>query len=230
MRDGSRISVIIPALNEEGAIGHVLDDIPAWVDEVLVVDNGSTDRTREVAAAHGARVLGEPRRGYGRACLTAMAAMEDPDVVVFLDGDHCDHPDEMPALVDPILQGRADMVIGSRILGCRELGALTPQANMGNRLACGLLWLFWRGRCTDLGPFRAISAGALESLHMVEPAHGWTIEMQVKAARQGLRVTETPVSYRRRREGKSKVSGTVKGVVMASYRILWTIFKLRLEG
>ena len=229
MRNGARISVIIPALNEEGAIGHVLDDIPTWVDEVLVVDNGSTDRTSEVAVAHGARALREPRKGYGHACLTGMAEMKAPDVVVFLDGDYSDHPQEMDLVVDPILEDRADMVIGSRILGCRERGALTPQSNLGNRLACGLLWLFWKGRCTDLGPFRALSRSALESLEMEEPDYAWTIEMQVKAAQARMRVVEVPVSYRRR-IGKSKVSGTVKGVIMASYKILFTIFKMRLQG
>ena len=166
MRRGARIAAIIPALNEEMAIGVVLEDIPPWVDDVIVVDNASTDGTADVARVYGARVVSESRRGYGSACLAGIAALGEADIIVFLDADHSDHPDEMPQLVDPILDGRADIVIGSRVLGRAEKGALAPQARYGNGLACSLMKLFWRTCHTDLGPFRAIRASALRRLGM----------------------------------------------------------------
>lgn len=213
----------MPAFNEEASIGNVLDDIPDFVDEVIVANNGSTDGTVAIAEKRGARVVDEPRRGYGSACLAGMAAMENPDIVVYLDADYSDHPDEMGSLVDPIIEGEADMVIGSRVLGTRERGALVPQARWGNWLSCTLIRLFWGVKYTDLGPFRAISAEALEKLKMSDPDWGWTVEMQVKAARLGLKTTEVPVSYRKR-IGKSKISGTVRGVIAAGSKILYTIF------
>jgi rSAM/selenodomain-associated transferase 2/rSAM/selenodomain-associated transferase 1 len=223
MRNGYRISTIIPALNEERSLGKVLTAIPPWIDDVIVADNGSTDRTQEVALSHGARVVHEPRRGYGSACLAAMAELDCPDIVLFMDGDFSDHPDEADLLVDPIIAGNADMVLGSRVLGDHEPGALTPQAIFGNWLACKLIDLFWGVTFTDLGPFRAIRYNALQRLHMRDPDYGWTVEMQIKAARLGLSVLEVPVSYRPR-VGKSKVSGTVKGVIGAGTKILGTIF------
>ena len=223
MRNTAAITVIIPALNEQASIARVLDDIPGWVDEVIVADNGSTDRTAAIAAQHGARVVHEPRRGYGSACLKAMASMHNPDVVVFLDADYSDYPEEMASLVDPIERGETDMVIGSRVLGRREVGALTPQARFGNWLSCLLLRWFWNVRYTDLGPFRAIAAGALAHLRMRDPDYGWTVEMQVKAAKAGFSYREVPVSYRKR-IGRSKVSGTVRGVIGAGTKILGTIF------
>jgi len=223
MRDGTKIAVIIPALNEEKSIGKVISAIPGWVDDIVVVDNGSTDRTAERARDQGARVLHEPRRGYGSACLKGIERLDNPDVVVFLDGDFSDYPEEMGLLVDPVIWGKADMVIGSRVLGRREPGALTPQAMFGNWLACNLVRFFWNVGYTDLGPFRAISYPALRRLLMRDPDYGWTIEMQIKAARVGLRVQEAPVSYRRR-VGKSKVSGTVRGVIGAGIKILGAIF------
>lgn len=225
MRDNARISVIIPALDEERSIGQVLDAIPSWVDEAIVVDNGSTDGTAATANERGARVLREPRRGYGAACLTGIAGL-DPrtDVVVFLDGDFSDHPEEMDRLVDPIVADEVDLVIGSRVLGQRERGALTPQARFGNWLSCALMRLIWRHRYTDLGPFRAIGRRALLRLEMRDLDYGWTVEMQLKALRHGLRVLDAPVSYRRRVVGQSKVSGTLRGVVGAGTKILWTIF------
>jgi len=220
----AKIAVIIPAYNEVESIGRVLDDLPrAAVAQVVVVDNGSTDGTAEVARGRGAQVVREPARGYGTACLAGIAALdEDVEIVVFLDGDHSDHPEELPRLVAPIAAGRADLVVGSRILGQREPGALAPHARWGNELAVVLLrWLFGV-RFTDLGPFRAIRADALRALGMGDPDYGWTVEMQARAARAGLRVTEVPVSYRRR-IGRSKVSGTVRGSVLAGYKILTTI-------
>ena len=226
-----RISVIIPAHNEAGAIALVLAEIPVGlVREVIVVDNNSTDNTSAIARAHGATVLHETRPGYGYACLAGMAhaygrpQSEQPDIVVFLDGDHSDFPEQMPELLAPLLRGEADMVIGSRALGVREKGSLLPQQRFGNWLASRLLRLRYGGTVTDLGPFRAILAPALLALHMEDKTYGWTVEMQVKAARQGLRTVEVPVRYRKR-IGTSKVSGTMRGTIGAGYKILWTIFK-----
>jgi len=227
LRDGTSIAVVIPALDEQEAIGKVVSAIPDWIDDIVVVDNGSSDGTAEVAAAEGARVIREPRRGYGSACLAGIAALNDPDVVVFMDGDLSDYPEEVGELVAPILSGEADMVVGSRVLGRREPGALTFQARFGNLLACILLRLLWKVRYTDLGPFRAISRDALTLLEMKDPDFGWTVEMQAKAARQGLRTREVPVSYRKR-TGKSKISGTLKGSTAAGAKILFTILTLAL--
>ncbi len=226
-----RILVIIPAFNEARSIGQVVGDIPpGLVDEVVVVNNASTDETEANARAAGATVLREPRRGYGRACLRglAYAREKNPDIVVFLDGDYSDHPEEMTDLVAPILRGEADFVVGSRMRGRREPGALLPQALVGNRLACFLMRLLWGARYTDLGPFRAIRFADLLALEMEDETFGWTIEMQIKAVLAGLRYTEVPVSYRRR-VGVSKITGTVSGTVRASAKILWTIAKYGLR-
>ena len=224
MRDEATVAVIIPAFNEEPSIGKVLSAIPDWVDDVIVVDNGSTDRTAEVARGEGARIVSELRRGYGSACLAGIAALDSADIVVFLDGDFSDYPEEMALLVDPIARGEADMVIGSRTMGRREPGALTPQARFGNWLSCMLIRWFWSVSYTDLGPFRAIRHATLERLAMRDRGYGWTVEMQIKAAREGARVREAAVSYRRR-IGKSKISGTVRGVLGAGAKILSTIFR-----
>jgi len=217
------IVVVIPAYNEESAIGKVLADIPSdLVCQVVVVDNGSTDATAEVARSMGAKVVHEPRRGYGQACLTGIAALDDADIVVFLDGDYSDYPEEMPALVEPIRLDEADLVIGSRTLGQSEKGALMPQQRFGNALATWLIRLLFGVRYTDLGPFRAIRRQALERLHMVDCNFGWTVEMQIKAAQLGLRCCEIPVRYRPRL-GISKISGTLSGSLRAGYKILWTI-------
>lgn len=227
-----RILVIIPAFNEARSIGLVIRDIPGGlVDEVVVVNNASTDETEEHARAAGATVLREERRGYGNACLCgiAYARTRRPDVVVFLDGDYSDYPEEMERLVAPILTDRADFVVGSRMTGTREPGAMLPQALVGNRLACFLIRRLWGVRFTDLGPFRAIRFADLLALDMEDRTFGWTIEMQIKAVEAGLRCTEVPVSYRRR-VGVSKITGTVSGTVRASAKILWTIARYALPG
>jgi glycosyltransferase involved in cell wall biosynthesis len=223
----ARISVIIPAFDEEDAIGLVIGEIPPLVHEVIVADNGSRDRTAEVAREAGARVVSEPRRGYGRACLAGIAAADRPDVIVFLDGDHSDYPAQLVDVVVPILEGRADMVIGSRNLGRREAGAHPWHAVLGTRLCVAFMNATAGSRATDLGPFRAITADALRSLGMSDPNYGWTVEMQIKAARAGLRVVEVPVDYRPR-IGRSKVSGTVSGTVKAGTKILATIARYAL--
>lgn len=227
--------VIIPALNEEQSLPRVLGDLPA-VGRTIVVDNGSTDRTAAVAAAAGANVVQEPQRGYGAACLCGLAEIEKaigagqppPSVVVFLDGDYSDYPEHLPDLVSPILAGEADFVLGSRLLGQREAGAMPPQSVWGNRLACFLMrWLFG-ARYTDLGPFRAIDYQSLRSLGMVDRNFGWTVEMQIKARRARLRTLEVPVPYRCR-IGQSKISGTLAGTIKAGYKILFVIAKYGLR-
>lgn len=226
-----RTVVIIPACNEERSLPLVLAAIPpGCADAILVVDNGSADGTAAAAQRAGARVVAEPRRGYGSACLAGIAAAEslEPEIAVFLDADHSDHPEEMPRLLEPILSGRFDLVIGSRALGTRERGALLPQARAGNLLAVALIRLLYGHRYTDLGPFRAIRWRSLKALGMRDTGFGWTVEMQVRALRSGLRVTEVPVSYRRR-VGISKITGTVRGTLLAGKGILGTIFRLRLE-
>lgn len=219
------VDVIIPALDEELALPHVLAEIPReHVRRVVVADNGSRDRTAIVAREGGAEVVSEPRRGYGAACLKALAhlASDPPEIVVFLDGDRSDHPAELPRLIEPITHREAELVVGSRTLGRAERGSLTPQQRAGNAIACVALRLLYRARYTDLGPFRAIRWSALEALDMRDRDYGWTVEMQVKAARRGLRHAEVPVSYRRR-IGASKVSGTLRGTIGASRKILWTL-------
>ena len=223
----ARIAVVIPALNEESSIGLVIDAIPRPpVAEIIVVDNGSTDRTEAVARDAGAIVLFESRKGYGNACLVGIhqAIENGADIIVFLDGDFSDYPEELPMLIQPIIEQGYDMVIGSRMIGRREKGAMLPQALFGNWLACTLIRLFWGYRFTDLGPFRAIRADALQRMAMSDPTFGWTVEMQIKAAKLKLKSTEIPVRYRKRL-GTSKVTGTVRGTVNASVKILYTIFK-----
>ena len=220
----SIIKVVIPAQNEERAIGKVISEIPDWVSEVIVADNGSTDKTADVARKHGATVVSIPEAGYGRACLGGIAVAGTYDIMVFLDGDASDYPEDMQLLVGPIRDGEADMVIGSRVLGELEKGSLTLQQRFGNSLACWLIKLIWKHKYTDLGPFRAISKEGLEKLNMEAPTFGWTVEMQIRALKQGLRCQDAPVRYRKR-IGKSKISGTLKGVIMAGVYILGTIFK-----
>ena len=223
---GPAIDVIIPALNEERSLPLVIADLPRPpVRRIVVADNGSTDGTARAAREGGAEVVTAPRRGYGSACLAGLEHLRrtgTPEVVVFVDADYSDHPEELPELVAPILAGDADLVIGSRILGRRERGALLPQARAGNLVACLLIRFFYGQRFTDLGPFRAIRWEALERLRMSDPDFGWTAEMQVKAVRRGLRCAEVPVSYRHR-VGVSKITGTVAGTFRAGYKILWTV-------
>lgn len=220
----SRIVAIIPALDEEAAIGAVVRGVLGSVSRTIVVDNGSRDATATVARAAGAEVVSEPRRGYGQACLTGLAAAGEADVLVFLDGDSSDDPRQIPDVLAPILDGRADLVIGSRPLGQAEPGSHPWHAVAGTRFCVTLMNLLVGTRATDLGPFRAITASALARLGMADRDYGWTVEMQVKAARSGLRVVEVPVDYRRR-IGRSKVSGTLRGTLGAASKILLTIVR-----
>lgn len=225
------IDVLIPALNEEKSIGLVLDELPrGWVRRVVVVDNGSTDRTAAIAREHGALVIAEPQKGYGAACLAGLRYMKEdpPSMVVFLDGDFSDHPGELLRVIAPLVAGDADLVIGSRVVGNREPGALLPQAVFGNQLACALMASLYGYRFTDLGPFRAIDWQVLVGLQMADEDFGWTVEMQVKAARQGIRAVEVPVSYRKR-VGVSKITGTIEGTFKAGTKILYTIFQQYIE-
>ena len=222
------IKAVIPARNEERVIGAVLRNAPDFLSAIIVVDNGSDDRTAEIARTHGATVVSEPRAGYGRACKAGVAAALPADIILFMDADGADDPADAGAIVAPVAAGAADLVIGSRMIGRVERGALTPAQRFGNALACALIGAFWGVRFTDLGPFRAISAEALARLSMDDDAYGWTAEMQARAAKQGLRVCETPVGYRRR-VGKSKISGTLRGVVMAGATILYVVFRERLR-
>jgi glycosyltransferase involved in cell wall biosynthesis len=226
------IDVIIPAYNEEESIGKVLQDIPKeLVRDMLVCNNASTDDTARVAVENGAIVLLQSQKGYGSACLKGIEYIknkppaEHPDIVVFLDGDYSDHPEEMSLLIQPIVNDGVDLVIGSRAVGDMERGAMQPQQIFGNWLATSLIKLFYKYEFTDLGPFRAIRWEKLVAIKMQDPDFGWTVEMQVKAAKFKLKCTEIPVTYRRR-IGVSKVSGTIRGTILAGHKILWTIFKL----
>jgi glycosyltransferase involved in cell wall biosynthesis len=218
------IAVIIPAVDEEQAIGRVVAEVPPVGADVIVVDNGSRDHTAEVARAAGARVVREARRGYGRACLAGIAAAGDASVLAFLDGDYSDYPAQLAHVLAPLLAGEADLVIGSRALGRRQAGSHPWHAVFGTRLCVGLMNRLIGTRATDLGPFRAITAEALRRLDMRDGDFGWTVEMQIKAHRQGLRVREVPVDYRPR-IGRSKVSGTVSGTVRAALKIVGLILR-----
>jgi glycosyltransferase involved in cell wall biosynthesis len=224
------IDVIIPAYNEEDSVANVVRDIPkAQVRNIIVANNNSSDKTADVAQSAGAIVVDEPLSGYGNACLKGMAYVENqdlkPDIIVFLDGDYSDFPEQLVEVVRPILNDKADLVIGSRALGEMEKGAMMPQQIFGNWLATSLIKLIYGYEFTDLGPFRAIRYDKLLELEMKDKTFGWTVEMQVKAAKLKLRCAEVPVKYRKR-IGVSKVSGTIKGTILAGHKILWTIFKL----
>ena len=219
------ISVIIPVFNEESSIGRVLDDLPQEkLKEIIVVDNACTDNTAEVAQKHGARVVEETRRGYGSACLKGISELNGTDVIVFIDGDYSDYPEELEKLVEPIKTGEADFVLGSRMILPDSRAALLPQARYGNQLATYLIILFFGYRFTDLGPFRAIRYESLKQLSMVDIDFGWTVEMQIKAVKHGLRIKEIPVHYRKR-IGISKITGTISGTIRAGVKIIYTIFK-----
>lgn len=228
------IFVIIPAINEEQSIGKVIDDIPRNnVSEIIVIDNGSSDNTIEAAESSGATVLIENNRGYGNACLKGMEHVyksnpSDNDIIVFLDGDYSDYPGEMTKIVEPVIKDDYDMVLGSRILGMKEglteEGSLLPQALFGNWLSTKLIKLIWNYSFTDLGPFRAVKISSLKKMKMADKNYGWTVEMQIKAAKLKMKCKEVPVSYRKR-IGESKVTGTVSGSVKAGVKILWVIFR-----
>jgi glycosyltransferase involved in cell wall biosynthesis len=219
MHKDYNVAAILPALNEAAAIGQVLAAIPSVVNRVIVTDNGLTDPTAREARDHGAAVVHEPRRGYGAACLAGLAAAGEPDIVVFLDADHSDDPSEMPRLLARLTNGDVDLVIGSRVMGQADRGALSLPQRVGNALASFLLSRLWQQPCTDLGPFRAIRFDALRALEMNDLGYGWTVQMQARAMRLDLRVQEVGVSYRRR-IGRSKISGTVRGVIGAGTKSL----------
>ena len=228
-----KIKVIIPAYNEQDSIANVINDIPSLVDEIIVVSNNSTDLTEANAKQAGATVLIEKQKGYGYACLKGMdyiasTSLSDPskkpDIIVFLDGDYSDYPEELTKIIAPIIEDNMDLVIGNRDKKLREEGSMTPQQIFGNWLATSLMTLFFNAKFTDLGPFRAIKYDKLLALNMVDKTYGWTVEMQLKALKQNLRYTEVPVNYRNR-IGVSKVSGTIKGSIFAGIKILSWIFK-----
>lgn len=233
-----RVALILPALNEQESVAVALrglekatrnQGLAEMLVQVIVVDNGSTDRTAEIARTNGARVVCEPRRGYGRACLAGLSVLhQDVSVVVFMDADGSDHPEDLARLLAPIRNDEADLVVGSRVLGWREGGSLTWLQRFGNRLATYLLRVLYGVRYTDLGPFRGIRRDALARLRMCDAGYGWTIEMQIRAHLAKLRIQEVPVRYRRRHAGKSKVSGSVSGSLLAGAKIMWTIFRYRI--
>lgn len=220
--------MIIPAFNEEESITKVIAEIPNLVSEVVVCNNNSTDLTKMRAEQAGATVVDQPIPGYGSACLKGLEYLRNqdvqPDIIVFLDGDYSDYPEQLPEVIAPIIKNQADLVIGSRALGNRASGSMTVPQVFGNWLATTLMKWFYGVRFTDLGPFRAITWDSLMALNMQDETYGWTVEMQVKAAKQKMRCAEVPVNYKKR-IGVSKVSGTIKGTVLAGYKILWTIFK-----
>ena len=223
----SKISVLIPAYNEANSISKVIKELPKDItDEIVVIDNGSTDATKAVAAQSGARVVEEKKRGYGSCCLKGLASIAKTDIVVILDADHSDYPGQITRLLKPIADGEADFVIGSRIMGKSQPGSIAPQAYWGNKLSVFLIRLFFRHRFTDMGPFRAIRFKAIKRLNMTDKNYGWNAEMQIKGIKKGLKIKEVPVDYRKR-IGVSKISGTLRGTLMAGTKIILTIFKYR---
>ncbi len=227
----THISVIVPAFNEENSVGNVVRDIPKeWVKEIIVANNNSNDQTRINALEAGAIVVDEPRQGYGYACLKGLEYLKEknikPDIVVFLDADYSDYPEQLPEVVRPIIEENADLVIGSRALGKKERMSMTPQQIFGNWLATFLIKKLYKVEFTDLGPFRAVKYDSLLAINMQDTTYGWTVEMQVKACKLKMKCVEVPVDYKVR-IGKSKVSGTLKGTIMAGYKIITTIFKYR---
>ena len=227
----NKVKVIIPAFNEQDSIGHVIADIPKdLVEEIIVVNNCSTDNTELNALATGVSVLLEKRRGYGYACLKGMehvaAQEEKPDIIVFMDADYSDFPDQLPEVIAPILENDMDLVIGARVKKYRESGSMTPPQVFGNWLATFLMKLLYGAKFSDLGPFRAIKYKKLMELCMEDKTYGWTVEMQIKALKHKMEICEVPVDYKKR-IGESKVSGTIKGTIMAGYKIIFAIFKYR---
>ncbi len=221
-----RVCVVIPALNEDGSIGSVVTGMLAGgASEVIVVDNGSTDNTAMVAAGAGARVVREDRGGYGRACLAGIAAADCADVIVIADGDGCDDPEDLPRILEPVTTGQAQMCLGSRMTGEAEPGAIPFHSRFGNWLGAMCLRVLFHQNVTDMGPFRAIRADALESMRMSEPNFGWNVEMQTKAALAGMRIIEVPVRYRKRRTGKSKITGSLAKSLEAGVVIIGTILR-----
>ena len=232
MSDSNRyipeISVVIPAYNEEESIGLVIKSLPQKkIKEIIVVNNGSSDKTASIAKQYGARVVNEICRGYGAACLKGISKVNDPEIVVFVDGDFSDYPEEIEILVKPIVENRADFVLGSRMIFSESRAALLPQARYGNLLAVFLIRLFFRYKFTDLGPFRAIRYQSLKEISMTDKNFGWTVEMQIKAVKHGLKIMEIPVHYRKR-IGVSKITGTISGTFKAGIKIIFTIFKFLL--
>lgn len=228
----SSIIVIIPAYNEENAIAKVINEIPSYVSEIIVISNNSTDKTIEVAKNAGATVLSETQKGYGFACLKGMEYVSNldkkPEIIVFLDGDYSDYPEELTQIVKPIITQNIDFVIGSRVKNLREIGSMTPQQIFGNWLATFLMKLFFKAKFTDLGPFRAIKYQQLLELNMEDKTYGWTVEMQLKVLKQKMTYIEIPVRYKNR-IGVSKVSGTLKGTIMAGVKIIGWILKYSLK-
>ncbi len=231
MYRGLTIAVVIPALNEEKSIGAVIRSLPSFVDTIVVGDNGSTDNTAKEARTNGAIVRTETRKGYGSACLTALAFLKGnpPAIVIFTDADGSDDPAQTEELILPLAHGTSCLTIASRSTGVTEKGALTATQRFGNWLATRLIRLFWSARFTDLGPHRAITWQALDDLQMSDPDFGWTVEMQIKAARRGLKVSEIPANYRKRQHGESKVGGSLRGSILAAGKILWWIFREKLR-
>lgn len=225
-----RTAIIIPALNEEQSIGLVVESVKGLVDRVIVVDNGSTDRTVAIAQAAGAHVVHEPQKGYGAACLRGLAELsyDPPDVVLFLDGDASDHPEDVLTILNTVMNSNAEMCLGSRVLGDAERGSLTPVQRFGNWLSSRLIAMIWNVHYTDLGPLRAVRWDTLMRLDMQDRTWGWTVEMQIKVAKHGIAFREMPVRYRRR-IGESKISGTVVGSLRAGTKILATIARLALS-
>lgn len=226
---GSSVAILIPVLDEEETIAETLRGFAPYAPaQMIVVDNGSTDGSAAAARAAGATVISEPRRGYGQACLAGIAALDpEIDIVVFADADGSDTPADLPQLLEPILRGEAELAIGSRTAGDSEPGSITPLQFFGNRFATALMRILFGIRHSDLGPFRAIRRSSLRALEMRDANYGWTVEMQVKAHKRGLRVVEIPVRSRRRRGGKSKISGTIRGSLLAGVKILWTVVRYR---